>query len=90
MHSKIYPPVNLGGYFTSGFSPMFALILISLLSLVAESYAEDNIISTSPDGRYDVVVTSQADQPDIPFALIRDKKTRKKFDTDAHGYDGHS
>src|SRR4051812_106844 len=70
------------------FMPFFTLLL--LLSLVAHSYAKESKLATSPDGRYEVVVTAHADQLDIPFAQIRDKKTRKRFTTDALGYDGHA
>jgi hypothetical protein len=67
---------------------MRALILFFLFSIATDSQAKETTISTSPDGRYEVVVTAQADQLDIPFAQIRDKKTRKKFETNAMGYDG--
>ena len=65
-------------------------ILLLFLGLVARSHAKESKVATSPDGRYEVIVTTQADQQEIPFAQIRDKKTRKRFDTEALGYDGHA
>ena len=64
--------------------------LLLLLTLVVRSHARESKLATSPDGRYEVVITAQADQQDIPFAQIRDKKTQKRFATDALGYDGHA
>lgn len=62
------------------------LILLMVLSVVAWTHAEESKLATSPDGRYEAVLTELTDEG-IPFARIRDKKTKKSFDTDAHGYE---
>jgi hypothetical protein len=65
---------------------MRLLILISFFGLLAQSCAKEIKLSASPNGRYEVIIAIEPDD-DSPFARIRDKKTGKTLDTDAHGYD---
>jgi len=62
------------------------MLVIWCFGFVAHGSAKEEKISTSPDGRYEVVITNFPGDT-TPFARIRDKKTKRKIDTDAHGDD---
>jgi hypothetical protein len=69
-----------------GISIRVLLMAFLYLVPVGESLAKDETISLSPDGRYEVVVVDEADGSGS-FARIREKKTKKKFYTEAMGYE---